>query len=68
MSKDSTLDKEHKVATIQKEIEEATTLELPMLSKNLIKAELTQFLLVAINFHQILGLVLSKKYSISHLK
>ena len=36
MSKDSTLDKEHKVATIQKEIEEATTLELPMLSKNLI--------------------------------
>jgi len=30
------LDKEHKIAAIQKEIEEATTLELPMLSKNLI--------------------------------
>ncbi|CAN5414891.1 MotA/TolQ/ExbB proton channel family protein [soil metagenome] len=30
------LDKEHKVAMIQKEIEEATTLELPMLSKNLV--------------------------------
>jgi len=30
------LDKEHKIATIQKEIEEATTLELPMLSKNLV--------------------------------
>ena len=36
MSKESTLDKEHKIATIQKEIEEATTLELPMMSKNLI--------------------------------
>lgn len=32
---DTTLDKESKVAAIQKEIEEATALELPMLSKNL---------------------------------
>jgi biopolymer transport protein ExbB len=36
MESDKGLDKEHKVATIQKEIEEATTLELPMLSKNLV--------------------------------
>lgn len=36
MEGDKNLDKEHKVATIQKEIEEATTLELPMLSKNLV--------------------------------
>ena len=36
MSKESALDKEVKIATIQKEIEEATTLELPMMSKNLI--------------------------------
>lgn len=36
MEGDKGLDKEHKVANIQKEIEEATTLELPMLSKNLI--------------------------------
>jgi biopolymer transport protein ExbB len=33
---DSSLDKEAKVAAIQKEIEEATALELPMLSKNLV--------------------------------
>lgn len=32
---DNSLDKESKVAAIQKEIEEATALELPMLSKNL---------------------------------
>lgn len=36
MEGDKTLDKEKKIAGIQKEIEEATTLELPMLSKNLI--------------------------------
>ena len=36
MEADKTLDTEHKVAVIQKEIEEATTLELPMLSKNLV--------------------------------
>lgn len=36
MEGDKGMDKEHKVATIQKEIEEATTLELPMLSKNLV--------------------------------
>lgn len=36
MENDKSLDKEKKVATIQKEIEEATTLELPMLSKNLV--------------------------------
>jgi biopolymer transport protein ExbB len=36
MENDKSLDKEHKIATIQKEIEEATTLELPMLSKNLV--------------------------------
>lgn len=36
MESEKTLDKEHKVAVIQKEIEEATTLELPMLSKNLV--------------------------------
>ncbi|MFN5324151.1 MAG: MotA/TolQ/ExbB proton channel family protein [Bacteroidota bacterium] len=35
MSKDSALDKEQKVANIQKSIEETTSLELPMLSKNL---------------------------------
>lgn len=33
---DSSLDKETKVAAVQKEIEEATALELPMLSKNLV--------------------------------
>ena len=32
---DASLDKESKIAAIQKEIEEATALELPMLSKNL---------------------------------
>lgn len=36
MATEKELDKEHKIAAIQKEIEEATTLELPMLSKNLI--------------------------------
>jgi biopolymer transport protein ExbB len=36
MDTDKALDKEHKIASIQKEIEEATTLELPMLSKNLV--------------------------------
>ncbi len=36
MDAEKSLDKEHKVAAIQKEIEEATTLELPMLSKNLV--------------------------------
>lgn len=35
MSKDASLDKEQKVANIQKSIEETTSLELPMLSKNL---------------------------------
>ncbi|MBN8701750.1 MAG: MotA/TolQ/ExbB proton channel family protein [Bacteroidetes bacterium] len=33
---DSSMDKESKVAAVQKEIEEATALELPMLSKNLV--------------------------------
>jgi biopolymer transport protein ExbB len=33
---DSTMDKEGKIAAIQKELEEATSLELPMLSKNLV--------------------------------
>ncbi len=33
---DGELDKEEKIAAIQKELEEATTLELPMLSKNLV--------------------------------
>ena len=36
MDAEKSMDKEHKVAAIQKEIEEATTLELPMLSKNLV--------------------------------
>ena len=36
ISKDPSMDKESKVAAIQKEIEEATSLELPMLSKNLV--------------------------------
>ncbi len=36
MEAEKSLDKEHKIAAIQKEIEEATTLELPMLSKNLV--------------------------------
>jgi len=34
--KNETMDKESRVAAIQKEIEEATALELPMLSKNLV--------------------------------
>lgn len=33
---DNTMDKESKIAAIQKELEEATSLELPMLSKNLV--------------------------------
>jgi biopolymer transport protein ExbB len=33
---DTSLDKESKIAAVQKEIEEATSLELPMLSKNLV--------------------------------
>jgi biopolymer transport protein ExbB len=33
---DNSLDKESKIAAVQKEIEEATSLELPMLSKNLV--------------------------------
>jgi biopolymer transport protein ExbB len=33
---DSNMDKETKVAAVQKELEEATSLELPMLSKNLV--------------------------------
>jgi biopolymer transport protein ExbB len=36
MEKDKDLDKERKLMAIQKELEEATTLELPMLSKNLV--------------------------------
>jgi biopolymer transport protein ExbB len=36
MSADKTMDKERKMAGLQKELEEATTLELPMLSKNLV--------------------------------
>lgn len=36
MGNDKEMDKERKLAAIQKEIEEATTLELPMLSKNLV--------------------------------
>jgi biopolymer transport protein ExbB len=36
MESDSGLDKERKILAIQKELEEATTLELPMLSKNLV--------------------------------
>ncbi|MCC7231483.1 MAG: MotA/TolQ/ExbB proton channel family protein [Bacteroidia bacterium] len=36
MEKDQNLDKERKLLAIQKELEEATTLELPMLSKNLV--------------------------------
>ncbi len=36
MEMDHTLDKDQKVASIQKEIEESTTLELPMLEKNLV--------------------------------
>ena len=35
MDKDKNTDKEHKILTIQKSIEETTSLELPMLSKNL---------------------------------
>jgi biopolymer transport protein ExbB len=35
MEADKSLDKERKILAIQKELEEATTLELPMLSKNL---------------------------------
>jgi len=36
MEQDHELDKERKILAIQKELEEATTLELPMLSKNLV--------------------------------
>ena len=36
MEADKELDKERKILAIQKELEEATTLELPMLSKNLV--------------------------------
>ncbi|MEO5569598.1 MAG: MotA/TolQ/ExbB proton channel family protein [Bacteroidia bacterium] len=36
MEGDKELDKERKILAIQKELEEATTLELPMLSKNLV--------------------------------
>ncbi|MBK9271465.1 MAG: MotA/TolQ/ExbB proton channel family protein [Saprospiraceae bacterium] len=36
MSSNTTLDKEQKVLAIQKEIEESTSLELPMLEKNLV--------------------------------
>jgi biopolymer transport protein ExbB len=36
METDTELDKERKILAIQKELEEATTLELPMLSKNLV--------------------------------
>jgi biopolymer transport protein ExbB len=36
MENEKELDKERKTAAIQKELEEATTLELPMLSKNLV--------------------------------
>ncbi|MFM8431180.1 MAG: MotA/TolQ/ExbB proton channel family protein [Bacteroidota bacterium] len=36
MLNDQTMDKERKMAALQKELEEATTLELPMLSKNLV--------------------------------
>ncbi len=36
MENDKDLDKERKIAAIQKELEEATTLELPMMSKNLV--------------------------------
>jgi biopolymer transport protein ExbB len=36
MENDKELDKERKLLAIQKELEEATTLELPMLSKNLV--------------------------------
>ncbi|MFI5218589.1 MAG: MotA/TolQ/ExbB proton channel family protein [Bacteroidia bacterium] len=36
MESDQKLDKERKILAIQKELEEATTLELPMLSKNLV--------------------------------
>ncbi|MBX2949452.1 MAG: MotA/TolQ/ExbB proton channel family protein [Crocinitomicaceae bacterium] len=35
MANDTTLDKEQKIENIKKELEEATSLELPMLSKNL---------------------------------
>jgi len=35
MQSDSVLDKEQKIETLKKELEEATSLELPMLSKNL---------------------------------
>jgi len=36
LQKDTTLDNDQKVAAIQKEIEEATALELPLLSRNLV--------------------------------
>ncbi|MFM7023624.1 MAG: MotA/TolQ/ExbB proton channel family protein [Flavobacteriales bacterium] len=36
VDRDASLDKEAKIAAVQKEVEEATSLELPMLSKNLV--------------------------------
>jgi biopolymer transport protein ExbB len=36
LQSDTTMDKDQKVAAMQKELEEATSLELPMLSKNLV--------------------------------
>lgn len=36
MKNDTTLDKEEKIEVVKKELEEATSLELPMLSKNLV--------------------------------
>lgn len=36
VANDSSLDKEQKIAAIQKDLEESTSLELPMLSKNLV--------------------------------
>ena len=36
LQNDQSMDKERKMAALQKELEEATTLELPMLSKNLV--------------------------------
>ncbi|MCB0820612.1 MAG: MotA/TolQ/ExbB proton channel family protein [Bacteroidetes bacterium] len=36
LQNDSTMDKEQKIVAMQKELEEATSLELPMLSKNLV--------------------------------
>jgi biopolymer transport protein ExbB len=55
---DSSMDKDQKLAAIQKELEEATTLELPMLEKNLvIIATIASIATLAGLFGTVLGMI-----------